>query len=84
MDRIKETMEECFRVIQRAPPNISNKLEKLFRRLDDFLEENPEISKRTLPILLRLHSYILEGDYAEALGQLFLLLVLIALRRRKK
>jgi len=84
MDRIKETTDECIKVIQRAPTNISKKLEKLFRRLYDFLKEHPEISERTLPILLRLHSYILEGNYAEALGQLFLLLVLIALRERKK
>ena len=84
MDRIKEAMDECIRAIQRAPPNISKKLEELFRRLYDFLKEHPDISERTLPILLRLHSCILEGNYVEALGQLSALLVLIALRKRKK
>jgi len=84
MERIKKTMDKCFRAIQRAPPNVSKKLDKLFRRLYDFLKENPEFSERTLPILLRLHRYILEGNYTEAIGQLFLLLVLIAVRKRKK
>ena len=84
MERIKETVERCIRALQKAPINISDRLFKLFHELSEFLKEHPEDAKKALPILLRLHRCIIEGDYAQALEQLFLLVVLIRLCRRKQ
>jgi hypothetical protein len=84
MERIKRTMEESIKALRKAPKGVSRKLVKLFHILSDFLREHPDLPERVLPTLLRVQSCIIEGNYAEAFRQLFLLLVLIGTWRKKK
>ena len=84
MEKIKKAIDECIGALHKVPSNISKRIEKLFHKLGEFIRENPELSHRTLPIILRLYRLILDGDYDEAFGQLFHLLVLIASRKHSK
>ena len=83
MERIRKTVRESVRALRKAPNGISRRLDKLFCKLSEFANKNPDLVEKILPTLLRVQSCVAEEEYDEAFRQLFLLLVLIGVKRRK-
>ena len=84
MDKLNEILEKCSQVLQAAPKELHVRFSKIFDMVYVQIKDNPEVIKKTTPILLNICAEIVKGNHWGAFNQGILLLVLLGRHGRNK
>ena len=81
-NEIKKHYKQCLELLEGAPPKASKTVKALLRKLHRLIQSRPDLAEKAVPILYNVCQCVVEKRYADAIGGLALLLILVATESR--